>query len=52
MRLLDHLLRAIRGAAVFNPEVEVAPVCGYIRVSQTVIIDRFISALSSYCCFK
>lgn len=27
MRLLDHLLRAIRGAAVFNPEVEVAPVC-------------------------
>lgn len=27
MRLLDHLVQAIRGAAVFNPEVEVGPVC-------------------------
>ena len=27
MRLLDHLLRAIRKAAVYNPEVQVAPTC-------------------------
>ena len=27
MRVLDHLLNAVRGAAVFNPEVEVAPAC-------------------------
>ena len=27
MRVLDHLLKAVRDAAVFNPEVQVAPVC-------------------------
>ncbi len=27
MRLLDHLLKAVRDAAVFNPEVQVAPAC-------------------------
>jgi len=27
MRVLDHLLKAIRDAAVFNPEVQVAPAC-------------------------
>ena len=27
MRVLDHLLQAVRGAAVFNPEVQVAPAC-------------------------
>jgi len=27
MRVLEHLLSAIRGAAVFNPEIEVAPAC-------------------------
>ncbi len=27
MRVLDHLLKAVRDAAVFNPEVQVAPAC-------------------------
>ena len=27
MRVLDHLVRAVRNAAVFNPEVQVAPSC-------------------------
>lgn len=27
MRVLDNLLQAVRGAAVFNPEVQVAPAC-------------------------
>jgi hypothetical protein len=27
MRVLDHLLETVRGAAVFNPEVQVAPAC-------------------------
>jgi hypothetical protein len=27
MRALDHLLKAVRSAAVFNPEVQVAPAC-------------------------
>ena len=27
MRVLDHLVRAVRNAAVFNPEVQVAPTC-------------------------
>ena len=27
MRVLDHLLQAVRDAAVFNPEVQVAPAC-------------------------
>jgi len=27
MRALDHLLKAVRAAAVFNPEVQVAPAC-------------------------
>ena len=27
MRVLDHLLKAIRNAAIFNPEVKVAPAC-------------------------
>jgi len=27
MRVLDHLLQAVREAAVFNPEVQVAPAC-------------------------
>ena len=27
MRVLDHLLKTIRDAAVFNPEVQVAPAC-------------------------
>ncbi|MDY6849987.1 MAG: hypothetical protein AB7F20_09425 [Geoalkalibacter sp.] len=27
MRVLDHLLKAVRAAAVFNPEVQVAPAC-------------------------
>ena len=27
MRLLDHLLKAVRGVTVFNPEVQVAPAC-------------------------
>jgi len=27
MRLIDHLLKALRSAAVFNPEVQVAPHC-------------------------
>ncbi|MBM9537890.1 BREX-1 system phosphatase PglZ type B [Desulfobulbus alkaliphilus] len=27
MRVLDHLLKSIRDAAVFNPEVQVAPAC-------------------------
>ena len=27
MRILDHLLKAVRDAAVFNPEIQVAPAC-------------------------
>ena len=27
MRVLDHLLKAVRDAAVFNPEVQIAPAC-------------------------
>jgi len=27
MRVLRHLLQAIRSAAIFNPEVQVAPAC-------------------------
>ena len=27
MRVIDHLLKAVRDAAVFNPDVQVAPVC-------------------------
>ena len=27
MRLMDHLKQAVRGAAVYNPEVQVAPAC-------------------------
>lgn len=27
MRVLDHFLKAFRNAAVFNPEVPVAPAC-------------------------
>jgi len=27
MRVLDHLLKAVRDAAVFNPEIQVAPAC-------------------------
>ena len=27
MRILDGLIKAVRDAAVFNPEVQVAPVC-------------------------
>ncbi|MDD2466831.1 MAG: BREX-1 system phosphatase PglZ type B [Desulfobulbus sp.] len=27
MRVMEHLLKAIRSAAVFNPDVQVAPVC-------------------------
>lgn len=27
MRVLDDLLQAVRDAAVFNPEVQVAPAC-------------------------
>lgn len=27
MRMLEHILKAVRDAAVFNPEVEVAPAC-------------------------
>ena len=27
MKLLDHLLKSIRDAAIFNPEVQVAPAC-------------------------
>ena len=27
MRVIDNLLKAVRGAAVFNPEVQVAPAC-------------------------
>jgi len=27
MRVLDHLLKTVRDAAVFNPEVQVAPAC-------------------------
>jgi len=27
MRVLDHLLKAVRDAAVYNPEVQVAPAC-------------------------
>jgi hypothetical protein len=27
MRVMEHLLKAVRDAAVFNPEVQVAPAC-------------------------
>ena len=27
MRVIDHLLKAVRDAAVFNPEIQVAPAC-------------------------
>lgn len=27
MKVLDHLLKAVRDAAIFNPEVQVAPAC-------------------------
>ena len=27
MRILDHLLKAFRDAALFNPEVQAAPAC-------------------------
>ena len=27
MRMLDHFLAAVRDAAVYNPEVQVAPAC-------------------------
>ncbi len=27
MRVIEHLLKAVRDAAVFNPEVQVAPAC-------------------------
>ena len=27
MRILPHLLKAVRSAAVYNPEVQVAPAC-------------------------
>ncbi len=27
MRVIEHLLNAVRGAAVYNPEVQVAPAC-------------------------
>jgi len=27
MRMMDHLLKAVRGAALFNPEVQFAPAC-------------------------
>jgi predicted HTH transcriptional regulator len=27
MRVLDHLQKAVRGAAIYNPEVQVAPAC-------------------------
>ncbi len=27
MRVLDHLLKAVRSAAIFNPEIQVAPAC-------------------------
>jgi hypothetical protein len=27
MRVLDHLINAVRKAAIFNPEVQAAPAC-------------------------
>ena len=42
MLIIEHLLKAIRGAAVYNPDAQVAPVCILWPEGSTCLTPFFI----------